>query len=306
MLTIFEQFDLDYFADLPDWRVEDKAWLKQRREEWKQIEPLWLQTKLFTRKQLRVLRPFFITGQIDRDEFEDWSISRDYSHLDFMLLCPRQDFDFLKAYYDRTNACYGGRDAALKHYKHFYVVSVMSAQEDIYRCGDNGLFMGQDELYAKIFYADVLNAEEQFDTHGTYMPRQYPHPPGLFFEWYLGYVAFFLLGITRYPYVRQQYLDETWYASIVHNTKPYAECKNLPLFLQSIYYFDELNESDPLGNRKQLATRLQTMLDERPLPDELAKLWASIKTASGRDFAQIDTFKERYLGQNVTLCEYMA
>ena len=148
MLTIFERFNLDYFADLPDWHVEDKAWLKQRREEWKQIEPLWLQTKLFTRKQLRVLRPFFITGQIDRDEFEDWSISRDYSHLDFMLLCPRQDYDFLKAYYDKTNACYGGRDAALKHYKHLYVVSVMSAQEDIYRCGDNGLFMGQDELYA--------------------------------------------------------------------------------------------------------------------------------------------------------------
>ena len=165
--------------------------------------------------------------------------------------------------------------------------------------------MGQDELYAKIFFADVLNAEAQFDTHGTYMPRQYPHPPGLFFEWYLGYVAFFLLGITRYPYVRQQYLDETWYASIVLNNKPYAECKDLPMFLQCIYYFDDLNEYDPLGNRKQLATRLQTILDERPLPDELSELWQQIKTTSGRDFTRADDFKKNFLNKKATVIGYM-
>jgi hypothetical protein len=151
MLTIYERFNLDYFADLPDWHVEDKAWLKQRREEWKQIEPLWLQTKLFTRKQLRVLRPFFLTGQIDRDEFEDWSISRDYSHLDFMLLCPRQDYNFLKAYYDKSFACYGRRDAALKHYKHFYEVSVMSAQDDLYQCGGGGYLWGRMNYMPKYF-----------------------------------------------------------------------------------------------------------------------------------------------------------
>ena len=77
---------------------------------------------------------------------------------------------------------------------------------------------GKMNYMHKIFYADVLNTEEQFNANGTYIPRQYPHPPGLFFEWYLGYVAFFLLGITRYPYVRQQYLDETWYASIMYRT----------------------------------------------------------------------------------------
>ena len=78
------------------------------------------------------------------------------------------------------------------------------------------------------------------------------------------------------------------------------------MFLQCIYYFDDLNEYDPLGNRKQLATRLQTILDERPLPDELAKLWASIKTASGRVFTQVDFFKEHYLGQNISPYDYIA
>ena len=183
-------------------------------------------------------------------------------------------------------------------------MSVRSAQRDSYNFGDGGLFGGQDELYTKIFYADALNTEERRDASGMLIPRQ--ATPEWFFNGYLGHAAFFLLGITRYPYVRQQYLDETWYASIVLNNKPYAECKDLPMFLQCIYYFDDLNDYDPLGNRKQLATRLQTILDERPLPDELAKLWASIKTASGRVFTQIDFFKAHYLGQNICPCDYIA
>ena len=62
----------------------------------------------------------------------------------------------------------------------------------------------------------------------------------------------------------------------------------MSIFLQSVYYFDELNELDEIGSRRRLANQLKTILDERPLPENLAKLWTSIKTPSGMDFTEID------------------
>lgn len=296
MLTLYEIFNLDHFADLPDWKVSDKVWMKTRREQWKQIESVWLQADILSRKKLKIIRPFFLSGELDMDEF--YPVFGSFSRLEFMLLCPRQEYDFLKTYYDNIQSAMS-RDETLRHYDLFYSMSVRSAQRDIYQFGDGGLFGGQDELYTKIFYADVLNTKEQYDVRGRLMPRQ--GRAEWFFNGYLINTAFFLLGITRYPYVRQQYLDETWYASIALNSEPYAECENLPMFLQSVYYFDDLNEYDPQGNRKQLATRLQTILDKRPLPDELSKLWQQIKTSSGRDFTRTDEMKKIYLNTNSTI-----
>ena len=300
MLTLYEIFNLDHFADLPDWKVSDKVWMKARREQWKQIESVWLQADILSRKKLKIIRPFFLSGELDMDEF--YPVFGSFSRLEFMLLCPRQEFEFLKTYYDNIQSA-TCKDETLRHYRDFYSMSVRSAQRDSYNFGDSGLFGGQDELYTKIFYADALNTEERRDASGMLIPRQ--ATPEWFFNGYLGHAAFFLLGITRYPYVRQQYLDETWYASIVLNNKPYAECKDLPMFLQCIYYFDDLNEYDPLGNRKQLATRLQTILDERQLPDELSKLWQQIKTTSGRDFTRADDFKKNFLNKKATVIGYM-
>lgn len=296
MLTLYEIFNLDHFADLPDWKVSDKVWMKTRREQWKQIESVWLQADILSRKKLKIIRPFFLSGELDMDEF--YPVFGSFSRFEFMLLCPRQEYDFLKTYYENIQSAMS-RDETLRHYDLFYSMSVRSAQRDIYQFGDGGLFGGQDELYTKIFYADALNTEERRDAGGMLMPRQ--GRAEWFFNGYLINTAFFLLGITRYPYVRQQYLDETWYASIALNSRPYAECEDLPMFLQSIYYFDDLNEYDPLGNRKQLATRLQTILDERPLPDELAKLWQQIKTTSGRDFTRTDEMKKFFLNTHSTI-----
>jgi hypothetical protein len=69
------------------------------------------------------------------------------------------------------------------------------------------------------------------------------------------------------------------------------------MFLQSVYYFDELNELDDTGSRRRLANQLKVILDERPLPEDLSRLWASTKTESGMDFTEIDNFKKHYLGK---------
>ncbi len=69
------------------------------------------------------------------------------------------------------------------------------------------------------------------------------------------------------------------------------------MFLQSVYHFDELNEFDDTGSRRRLANQLKTILNERPLPENLAKLWTSIKTPSGMDFTEIDNLKKHYLGK---------
>ena len=71
----------------------------------------------------------------------------------------------------------------------------------------------------------------------------------------------------------------------------------MSIFLQSVYYFDELNELDEIGSRRRLANQLKTILDERPLPENLAKLWTSIKTPSGMDFTELDNLKKHYLGK---------
>ena len=275
--------------DLADWLLDDKDWVKQRKVQWKAMESQLKSLQHLTRKNLVTLRSFFLTGHADWDEL----YLMDISHFILMRLHPKQTYENLKLIYDATQTRWQMSET-LKHLRLFYRVSVRSAQGDCYDFGNEGMFGGLDEIYARVFYADPLHIEKK-DCEGKLFPKACEAK--YFSESYLGYAAFFLLGITRYPYVKEQYLAETWYESFAYAQKDISKHKNMPMFLQSIYYFDELNELEETGSRHRLANELKTILDERPLPENLSKLWTSIKTPSGMDFTEIDNLKKHYLGQ---------
>ena len=275
--------------DLADWPQGDKEWVKQRKLQWKALEPQLRATQFYNRTRLVTLRQFFMTGEADWDELYLMPMS----HFILMRLHPKQTYDNLKLIYDAVKTQYQ-MSMTLKHLRYFYEIGVRSAQGDCYDLGSEGMFGGLDEIYAKVFYADPLHIEKK-DSEGKIFPKACEAK--YFSVSYLGYAAFFLLGITRYPYVKEQYLAEPWYESFEYAQKDISRYGDMSIFLQSVYYFDELNELDDTGSRRRLANQLKTILDERPLPDNLAKLWTSIKTPSGMDFTEIDNLKKHYLGK---------
>jgi hypothetical protein len=283
--------------NLADWPQDDKEWVKQRKLQWKELEPQLKSLQHLTRKNLVTLRTFFLTGHADWDEL----YLMDISHFILMRLHPKQTYENLKLIYDATQTRWQMSET-LKHLRFFYSVSVRSAQGDCYDLGSEGMFGRLDEIYARVFYADPLHIEKK-DSEGKLFPKACEAK--YFSESYLGCAAFFLLGITRYPYVKEQYLAETWYESFAYAQKDISKHRDMPMFLQSIYYFDELHKLDETGSRCRLASELKTILDERPLPENLAKLWASTKTELGRDFSEIDYFKKHYLGQSACPCGYI-
>lgn len=275
--------------NLADWKTEDKEWVKARKLQWKALEPQLRATQFYNRTRLVTLRHFFITGGADWDELYLMPMS----HFILMRLHPRQTYENLKLIYDAIQTCWQMSET-LKHLRLFYRISVRSAQGDCYDLGSEGMFGGLDDIYAKVFYADPLHIEKK-DSDGKIFPKACEAK--YFSESYLGCAAFFLLGITRYPYVKEQYLAETWYESFAYAQKDISRYGDMPMFLQSVYYFDELNELDDTGSRRRLANQLKIILDERPLPENLSKLWASTKTESGMDFTEIDNLKKYYLGK---------
>ena len=54
--------------DLADWPQGDKEWVKQRKLQWKALEPQLRATQFYNRTRLVTLRQFFMTGEADWDE----------------------------------------------------------------------------------------------------------------------------------------------------------------------------------------------------------------------------------------------
>lgn len=286
--------------DKADWPVEDKEWLKNRKAQWKALEPKLLVIGK-KRKSLPFLRDFFIYGELDPDRY--FESNRDALGGPFMLmfLHPNQSYEQLKAFYDSCGEEWSQMDNLRRVYESFYDAGVRAAQGDVYtELGKEGLFEGRDGLYARVFYGDRCGPWEQTDQHGKKLPTIMPE---CMFGSYLGYATFFMVGITQYPYIRERYMAEFWYSSIPYNKYPFAEVnakrgvmRHLPMFLQAIYYFDDYVVEDGLSARRELADELRTILDTRPLPAELAELWEKTKQRELVNFKELNQFRKEYLG----------
>ena len=146
--------------DLADWPQGDKEWVKQRKLQWKALEPQLRATQFYNRTRLVTLRQFFMTGEADWDELYLMPMS----HFILMRLHPKQTYDNLKLIYDAVKTQYQ-MSMTLKHLRYFYEIGVRSAQGDCYDLGSEGMFGGLDEIYAKVFYADPLHIEKK-DSEG--------------------------------------------------------------------------------------------------------------------------------------------
>jgi hypothetical protein len=280
--------------NLADWKTEDKEWVKARKLQWKEIEKRWrvADPSFSRRKYMPIFRDFFLTGKLDLDDFYE----SQGGSFTLMLLHPNQTYEQLRLFMDAIMEPY--RYSRLyEQYNYTYNASVEGAQgfHQFEKLGGEGLFYGLDELYARLFFGDHCH-DPRVLKFGGYTLGRIQALPEQIFESYLGFAAFFMLGVTKYPYVREQYMAEYWYSAIEYNTKPFAQMAVLPMFLQAIYYFEDYDVQDGVAGRRKLAEELRQILDNRPLPDELAEIWHTIKTPQSGDRTKLETMRNRCLG----------
>jgi hypothetical protein len=278
--------------NLADWKTGDKEWVKTRKLQWKEIEKRWrvADPSFSRRKYMPIFRDFFLAGNLDLQGF----YQSQGNTLTLMLLHPNQTYEQLRLFMDAMQPYeYLG---PYERYSYCLFASVLGAQgfNQFAALGSEGLFGGEDELYARLFFGDHCHDLRVLKFGGNALGRINAVPEQVF-ESYLGPAAFFMLGVTKYPYLHQQYMAEYWYSAIEYNTKPFAQMAVLPMFLQAIYYFDDYDVQDGVAGRRKLADALRQILDNRPLPDELAEIWHTIKTPQNGDRTKLETMRNRYL-----------
>ena len=285
-----------------DWQVSDKEWLKARKLQWKDLEKRMLCMNLCKRKDIPVLREFYLSGNMDWDRFHLISFRSSFY---LMLLHPLQTYEQLKIIYDSIDGS-SDMQQSLACYRNAEDAGIRGAQGDIFvELGNAGMFSGLDSIYARVFYGERCQPPHKYDNKGELLYHSQPDKPEWAFEVYLGPALFFMLGITRYPYCRQQYMAEYAYSAIDYNTTPISELKDLIPFMQCICYFDELAVPDELPARRQLAEEWKNIFETRQLPVEMADLWQRIKSDEGREFSRIIDFKNEYLGTSRCPCGYV-
>ncbi len=285
-----------------DWQVSDKKWLNARKLQWKDLEKRMLCMNLCKRKDIPVLREFYLSGNMDWERFH---LTHYRSSFYLMLLHPLQTYEQLKIIYDAIDD-YSDMQQSLTCYQLAVSASIRGAQGDVFvELGNAGMFSGLDSIYARVFYGDHCQPPHKYDNKGELLYHSQPDRPEWAFKAYLGPALFFMLGITRYPYCRHQYMAEYAYSAIDYNTSPMAELKNLIPFMQCVCYFDELSVPDELAARRQLAEEWRCIFETRQLPAEMADLWQKIKSDEGRDFSRIIELKDGYLGTNLCPSAYI-
>lgn len=281
--------------DKADWPVDNAEWMQERKLKWSLLQEKLLLSEVFKIKHAPVFRNFYLNGVLDLDGF----YSAQGSSLMLMLLHPKQSLDNFRRIYDAIDSI-PDMARSIKHYLDFSRINHSAAQRELYgekvydAFGVQGIFDGQDRIYAQVFWGDSCDITPKVD---VITGRTYPYIDDVkgFFSSYLWPAAFFMLGITQYRYAREQYQAEYWYCSVKHNNKSFIQTKDaMTVFFQSIYYFDKLAADDGVCGRKQLAEELKLILDTREFPPRVKELWEKTKQIETQSFDLLNSYRSDY------------
>lgn len=269
-----------------DWPVDDKEWLKNRKEQWRELEQT-MRCLQYKRKNVVLFKDYFIKGEINWDDYYACSISSGAGLFLLMRMHPRQEIATLRRILFSCTDRYKF-DKCWKAFDLWYSASIRAAQGDVYLAlGQDGAFGGKDQLYAELFYGSEFPPPLPLDRDGNPLPN--PVSADGMYVWIMRASYFFMLGVTRYRYALAQYMAEYWYSllPLVKYFTPDSDKEYIVRFLQSVYYFDELAIPDELPARRQLAIQFLEILENRPLPEKLQTLWQRVKSSEGRDFSTL-------------------
>ena len=277
--------------DKSDWHVDDPQWMAERKALWRDVEKRWLHvgTACCCRKEMPVLRKYFLTGEIDWDEFA-LTQSRSFT---LMLLHPRQEYETLHNIWSAMDSS-GDCTTSVQHYKSAVSASERGAKGKYYtQLGDHGVFYGKDDLYASIFYGDICGSPplQELD---KYTFERLPYKPDRFFIAFMHGAIDFLLGGEPYPRKIEQYLIPLWCSSFSTYSSDDSDDGIVTIFFQSVRYFD-LWLREPLWSQRNIfSDKLRAVIQAEGIPESAMTLWLNTADESKQDFSNIEELIDDY------------
>ena len=272
--------------DKSDWHVDDPQWMAERKALWREVEKRWLHagTACCCRKEMPILRRYFLTGEIDWDEFA-LTQSRSFT---LMLLHPRQEYETLHNIWSAMDSG-GDCTTSVQHYKSAVSASENGANGFFYTgLGDQGLFYGKDELYASIFYGDICQYPTERDPHG-YLYERWAYSPERFFVGFMNGADDFLLGVEIYPRKIEQYLIPLWRSSLSFYKRDFLEREEVIVnFMRYVRYWDRWLKEPLASQRRVFAARLTEVFEQDDLPPLLKDWWEQTADENQQDFSLIE------------------
>lgn len=280
-LCNFPDIDTQY------WQLDNKDWVKARKQEWLTIEPMLLGTANKSKKAVTIIKRYFLKGVMpDFRQLRSWdNYERHLDLFTFLWLHPSWD------------------EATLTSLRHTYVHSTLISKDDVsagfsllFRSSDSISHIdwqggdedpsfivssgGYNELLFKIIMGD-LTIEHWPEYRKSRRPKTKPVTDILSLLCISNCLCdkYKTTISSDYLYQYEQPL-EWWYLSSLKDLGFYREerldvnLKYLSLALYRIYHFD-LEEGDT--PRTRFAIKIQKILNERKFDPSIEQLWLDVK-----------------------------
>ena len=283
MVTLnFPEIDTSY------WKMNDKAWVAERKAKWANIEPMFKDGASKSKKGLGIIKKYFLKGEMpDFKALQDWNnVERHLDLFCFLWLHPERD------------------ECLLSNLRDAYVNSPLVMEEDVSLGFSNlngyGCIMasqpyeedeidsilhtdGKNELLFRVMYGDLSvesipeNSQDEWefkkpktDLSSTLIAMTF---------WLCDDSVSFINEDCLYQY--DSYLDY-WYAYAPQNEDFFEGRKGkrkvpvCELAFYRIHHFDIGKEGDTA--RTRFVQKIRKILDERDFIPEFKQMWLDVKS----------------------------
>lgn len=275
---VFPNIDKSY------WKVEDKAWMKYRREEWKQVEPFYIQRK---KKDLAILKKYFLKGDLslENKELHGWDFKVKLNLFDFLTLHPSSSLEELSSlrgdYLSYKYIQRGDFSHFLRLSTQAFVSSLCKDKE-----GNDNYYIPFDiDILFKAIFGDVNNYG--YELHKNFIP---------FREGKIGFDTLQWVGIwlslsqldeqNNKMILQKDFGLEWWYSTLPTDEGYFKETSNkgkLPYVFLALYRICHYKVSNPYqcSRKDSLVKKIIILLDEGEYIEEIRIIWNLIKTDDG-------------------------
>jgi hypothetical protein len=270
--------------DTSYWKMHDKVWIAERKEQWLAIEPMFQYGASKTKRAVGIIKQYFLKGKLpDFKALRSWHPY--FGHLDLF------NFIWLHPSWDET-VLLPLRDAYIAH-KYIKDDDVLNGFGLMNSCclvrpcckytQEESLIIlrtDHNQVMFKVMMADLQQTEYLVDGAIRQLPKSKLFHLTLMSEW--------LCLENMYAYNEDMVFQydlalEWWYQSCPENEDfferkkvQYTDCiSDLYRYLYRIHHFDTEKEGDTC--RTRFVHKMKNILDEREFISEFKQMWLDVK-----------------------------
>lgn len=266
------------------WKINDKQWMKARKESWKPIKKVLLKTERLTRDRIKPLQDYYLNGKEPEIIPPPWDDEYFFMIFKLWLHADQSENNWLKII----------RATSKKDYENSRGIFKCETGNIWKHVDGYGYMGGMEPRFGELFFPDNMKREyyrsenidlSPFELEETFNPHRF------FTQWQMDLSPW----LTYHAAPRHHWLEfatcHIWHClpnvdsdSLMGRSElnPYSYLRDI--LCQCAHYIEPRDMPGENTPQRRLAEYLRQELDKRPLPPFLAEQWEIMKSRQGRNY----------------------